>query len=174
MDSTTRTRPRWHWFATRFSTLLIAAALVGTASCAPSGGDPTGPNDDGEELGRYVLTKVDLGPPPEVIHNGPWFDNETGTFYNLFHVEVVDGEVRLLDGERFTFSISIGIDGDGQLGFTMVTVNGYYEYFDDDNEIHLIADDGTGELIGEISQGEIELEMDLMGKGVTNRLIFRK
>lgn len=174
MISTTRTTPGWHTFATRFSTLLLAAALVGTASCSPSGGDPTGPNDDGEELGRYVLSRVDLGPPPVVIHNGPWFDNATGTFYNVFHVEVVNGEIRLLDGERFSFTLSIGIDGDGQRGFTMVSVNGYYEYFDDDDEIHLISDDDSGELIGEISQGEIELEMDLMGKGVQHRLIFQK
>lgn len=173
MISTTRTRTRWHNFATRFSTLLAAATLAATVSCS-AGGNPTGPNDDGEEVGRYVLARVDLKQPPVVIHNGPWFDNASGTFYELFHVEVVDGDIRLLDGERFTFTLSIGIDGDGQLGFTTVTITGTYEYFDDDDEIHLIADDDTGELIAEISQGEIEVEMDLMGKGVTNLLKFQR
>lgn len=171
MLSTTRTRPHWHRFATRFSTLLSAATLAATVSCS-AGGDPTGPNDQEDEEGQYSLARVDLAPPPVAVHRGPWYDAASGTFYNAYIVEVVNGEIRLLDDHRFTFSLAIAIDGDGQRAFTALQIGGWYEI--DGDEILLTADGDGGELLAEIDDGEIEMELDVMGEGFLTQLIFRK
>ena len=171
MISTTGTRPRWH-FATRFSTLLAAATLATTASCSAGGGDPTGPKGDNER-GQYSLTKVDLAPPPVAVHQGPYYDPASGTFYNDYYVEVVNGEIKLLNDHRFTFSLAIAIDGDGERAFTAFQIGGKYEIHG--NDILFTADDETaGELRAEIDDGEIELEVDVMGFGDYTQLIFRK
>jgi len=171
MISTTGTRPRWH-FATRFSTLLAAATLATTASCSAGGGDPTGPKGDNER-GQYSLAKVDLAPPPVTVHWGPYYDPGSGIFYNAYIVDVVNGEIKLLDDHRFTFSLAIAIDGDGERAFTAFQIGGKYEIHG--NDILFTADDETaGELRAEIDDGEIELEVDVMGFGDYTQLIFRK
>ena len=140
-------------------------------ACSSSGGEPTGPNNHDEE-GNYALVQVDLVATPATIHAGPWFDAASGTFFNEFIVQVVGGQVKLLEDHRFTMTLDIAIMGDGIPMFTSVQVGGWYEI--DGEDIYFESDDETiGDLEGEIEDEMIEVEIDLMGKGA-NQLRFVK
>ena len=170
-DTTNARQPQWSLLTRRLSSLLVAASLAGVMACSSSGGEPTGPNNHDEE-GNYALVQVDLVATPATIHAGPWFDAASGTFFNEFIVQVVGGQVKLLEDHRFVMTLDIAMTGDGFPAFTSIQVGGWYEI--DGEDIYFEADDETvGDLEGEIEDEMIEVEIDLMGKGA-NQLRFVK
>ena len=160
----------WRYVASRIAAALLALTMIGTTSCTAGGENPTGPGDEHE--GFYELSRIDLEPPPVVIHQGPWYDPaDGGTFYNRYVVEITGGEISLDDDGRFTMEFSVAIDGDGETFTRHVAFEGTYEIIGD--RIEFTTDDGGGGFAG-ISGNEIVMPMDPMGKGVTKNYVFER
>lgn len=148
--------------------LFLAAALT-TTGCA--GGEGTGPGAG--EAGDYVLTNVDLHPPPATIHHGPWLDRVNVRFYNLYHVEITSGVLALDGDDRFVMTFNGIVVADGQQFATSVTTEGFYEV--DGDEIWLTSDHETlGTAVGTLQGRTITFAVDFMQKGVDNEFVFQR
>jgi hypothetical protein len=162
----------WRLARARLTGVVLAAmSLFGAAGCAPDGSEPTGPGNHHE--GLYELSKIDLNPPPVVIHHGPWYDEYAGTFFNLYVVEVLGGEIELENHERFHLTLTSTVNGDGETRAAAFTITGSYEI--DGDEIRFTADDDNlGTTVAQIAGGEIVVTMDPMGKGRPLAFIFAR
>lgn len=153
---------------TRIGVFLMAGLLV-TAGC---GGDKsTGP--DGGITGRYTLRDVDGEGLPVTIHQGPWLDPVNVTFYNKYVMQVTGGTIELGDDDRFTMTISAQANADGLQWSPSLILIGDYDVAN--GEIRFWPD-GYDIAAGSarISRGTITLTIDLMTKGVSNDLHFRR
>ena len=161
--------PRGSGGLRRIRTLIVASVLA-IAGCS-GGSDSAGPN--GISAGEYVLAKVDLETLPATIHNGPWLDPVTVTFWNHFHYEIT-GAVLELDGDdRFILSFDWSVVADGEEYAGTVSAEGSYEV--DGDEIWLASDDeGLGSSVGTIAGRTITFEVEIMNKGVTREFVFQR
>lgn len=169
--NTSAADPRWHRGTRWITSLLLGATLAVGVGCG-SGGGSTGPSDD-DITGTYLLQNVDLEPLPVEIHHGPWYDAASGTFFNQFVFTVTGGSIQLLEGGRFTLTLSAVVVGDGQGGAALVSVGGWYEL--DGDELWLEADDETFGSVGATLDGDtILMEADMMNKGVMREFSYRR
>jgi hypothetical protein len=148
---------------------LVAVCLLAAAGCG--GDNSTGPS--GRITGSYVLRDVDDEGLPVTIHQGPWLDPVNVTFYNKYILQVTGGVIELHDDDRFTMTISADANADGLQWSPTLVLGGSYEV--DDGEVWFWVD-GYDVPAGSaaISRGIITLTIDLMSKGVSNDLHFRK
>ena len=161
----------WRLARTRLTGMLLAALSLGAGGCGVGGTEPTGPGNHHE--GLYELSKIDLNPPPVVIHHGPWYDEYSGTFFNLYVVEVLGGEIELEVGERFRLTLSSTVNGDGEMKAAAFTITGNYEI--DGDEIWMTADDeNLGTTVAQLEDGAIVMRMDPMGKGRPLSFVFER
>jgi hypothetical protein len=161
----------WRFLATRLSAALLAVTVIGTVGCSSGGSEPTAPTNDSE--GTYALARIDLEAPPVIIHRGPWYDAVSGTFYNLFVVQITGGVIELEARNRFSISITGVVTGDGEGGPQTVTIEGTYEI--DVGVIKLTADESVfGASEARIAGDGITLSLDLMGKGAYKAFSFEK
>jgi hypothetical protein len=163
--------PRWHRATLWLTSLLLGATLAVATGCGGGGGS-TGPDND-SITGTYVLQRVDEEPLPAEIHHGPYFDAESGTFFNLFIFTVTGGSIRLLDDGRFTWDLTVFVNGDGQGGAGAISFGGWYER--DGDEISLEADDEMwGSATVTLDGNTLVLAEDVMNKGVSRDFIYER
>ena len=88
--------------------LAMGTMLLGMPACS---GEPTAPAQK-FNTGTYALMAVDDQQLPAVIHNGPYYEPQSGTFFNLFHYEVTAGYIELRDDDTFYAALDILIETD--------------------------------------------------------------
>jgi hypothetical protein len=157
-------RPR----VTRLMTLMLAATLAGATGC---GGD-SGTGPAAGPGGHYELRNIDDETVPVEIHNGPYFDPVSGTFYNQFSCTVDGGEIELdEDDGRFTLTFGLTITADGQYASFAYTLVGDYEVQGDQI---LLQPDDAGSAWASLEGGRIVLPADILGDGIMNEYVFRR
>jgi hypothetical protein len=163
--------PRWQRATLWLTSLLLGATLAVGTGCS-GGGESTGPDND-DITGTYVLQNVDEESLPVEIHHGPWFDAASGTFFNQFIFTVTGGSIQLLDGGRFTMTMSAVVNGDGQGGAATLSVDGWYEV--DGDEIWFEADDETwGSVTATLDGDTIIMSADMMNKGDSRDFSYQR
>jgi len=148
---------------------LLVATLVSVAACSGSDSS-TGPSSG--PAGSYQLRQIDQENLPVEIHGGPWFDPADGIFYERYLVSVDEGAVELCDCGRFSIWFNASIDGDGTLMTKHVEIDGDWEAHG--SVIVLQADGAPGTATLTVHGRTIDLQIDLMGKGVNLDYTFRK
>jgi hypothetical protein len=157
-------RPR----LTRLMTLMLAATLAAAAGC---GGD-SGTGPAAGPRGHYDLRSIDDENVPVEIHNGPYFDAASGTFFNQFVCTVEGGELNLdEDDGRFEVTFGLAITADGQYLTLAYTLQGDYEV---QGDRILLESDNAGTAWASIEGGLIILPADVLGDGTLNEYVFRR
>lgn len=162
---TTRLAPR----AVRRAALLLAATALLAGGC---GGDKgTGPGSN--PAGTYVLHDIDAQALPVTIHQGPWLDPGSVTFYNKYILQITGGVIELGSDDRFTLTLDGAVNADGVQFAPSTMVTGDYEI--DGGEVWFMPDGyGGNGWSASIGNGTVSFDMDLMSKGASLEYSFRR
>jgi hypothetical protein len=170
---TTMTRAavrRWRPNGLRqLAAVLLTSTLLGTAACG--GGDSgTGPSGS-NPAGSYSLAKVDQSALPFEIYRGPYFDEESGQYFDQLIIRVVGGDLTL-NNDRFTATFTLQLSANGQTANTSLQVTGDYEILG--NQITFDPDEDLEVETATLQNGAITIGIDFMDTGTENRYSFRK
>lgn len=153
-----------------FAIVLTVAATFIISGCSSDKG--TGPGGD-SSAGTYLLSDVDDYAPPVTIHQGPWLDPVSVTFYNKFILQVTGGAIELDDDDTFSINFTVHANGDGKQWGASVHVTGAYVLEGD--ELWFYPDDeNQNPVVAYLNGDTINLTLDFMGKGVANTYHFSK
>jgi hypothetical protein len=162
----------FRYFATRAikRAMTLGAVAVLAVACSDSSSSTAPHNDDGDPRGTYALRTVDGKALPREISRSPYFDADDYHFYNVFQVTVTKGEVALDELGNFTVSMDLAIVGDGVPMTKHLEVDGTYEI--QGTQVVVTIDGASGVL--PIVNGEMDVPIDLLGKGTQNVYAFRR
>lgn len=154
----------------RVTTLAVAILLSGTAACGGNSDSATAPKAD--YSGTYSLRSIDQAAPPVKVFDGSATDATTGKWYAQFIVTVNRGTLEL-DAQgnyRTTFDYTLVEDGVSENR----TLRAQGTYAIDVGQIILHRDNGTDTAEGSVKNGEVTLDMTLMGSTANAPFTFRK
>jgi hypothetical protein len=146
--------------------LLLWTTLAGATACGGGGDSSTGPSagpSTDNPLGLYALMQVNQKAIPSEIKHGPFFDATVPHFYNQLIVKITGGELVLQKGGRFHFALDLYVNADGDESTLTRSIDGTWEV--DDGEIDLTPDRGTGFTTATIANGNITMDLDVIGEG---------
>jgi len=160
--------------AVRRGLTLGAVALVAFAQACGSDSStaPRNNNDNSDPTGIYKLRTVDGKNLPYQISRSPFFDAATGHFYNEYDVTVTGGGWDLDELGFADFWIDLSIKGDGVPMTQHKESFGIYQVQGSGAVIVTFFDVGSATL--PLNNGQIQLSLDLLNKGVSNNYVFRR
>lgn len=157
--------------ALKRSLSIGAVALVAFAQACGSDSSTAPRNNNSDPQGLYVLRTVDGKNLPYQISRSPFYDAATGHFYNEYDVTVTGGGWDLNDLGFAQFYIDLSIKGDGVPMTQRKQSFGLYEVQGSQVIVTFV---GVGSAPLPLKNGQIEMPLDLLGKGVGNDYVFRR
>ncbi len=158
--------------AVRRGLTLGAVALVAFAQACGSDSSTAPRNDNSDPTGIYKLRTVDGKNLPYQISRSPFFDATTGHFYNEYDVTVTGGGWDLDELGFADFWIDLSIKGDGVPMTQHKESFGIYQVQSSGDVIVTFFDVGSATL--PLNNGQIQIPLDLLAKGVSNNYVFRR
>ena len=172
MSSLTSTTRRFATGAIRTRTiasLLLAFATATAAACSSSDDGPSSPNTG--LIGNYDLQEVDGDSPPVTIFDDD-VQTEDGRVVRL-KIAVTGGSLELDDNEEFSGDLDIRISVPGNSKDESLSISG--EYSRSGDEISFESDDAElGRFEGTIRNGQIEIDLDILGTRNSSTYTFKK
>jgi hypothetical protein len=157
--------------APRRAILLSAVLVAATQACSDSTTGPKSKPQSSSPMGTYVLRTVDSKNLPVQINRSPYFNPANHHFYNVYEVNITKGEIELDELGNITMSLDASIVGDGVPLTGHSEIHGTYQV--QGGQV-MISINGSPPGVLPIQNGEIDLPMDLMQKGVSVVYSFRR
>jgi hypothetical protein len=152
-------------------TFGAAALLLATQACgSDSTTSPKSNNSD--PRGTYTLKTVDGKNLPYQISRSPYYDPQTGHFYNELDAVVTDGGVKLDELGFIDFWVNLALTGDGVPMQGGREIKGLYDT--DASGKVIVSFDAVNWVPLPIQNGQITIPADLLNKGIDNNYVFRK
>ena len=148
--------------------VLATTALIATIACSGGSDSSTGPRNDENPVGTFVLFQVGQKNIPRTIFRGPMTFPGGGT-YDEFIFTITGGEMILQDNGDIHVAIDYKASADGDEVSGTRSADGTYEV--EGNQISIVAGDGGND--GTYRNGVITLQMDLIGNGDLQTYTFR-
>jgi hypothetical protein len=152
-------------------TLCAMAGLVVAQACGSDSTSSTSPHNNSDPTGEYALRTVDGQSLPRQISRSPFFDASSGHFYNEYDVTVTGGNIELDELGLIDLWIDFAVVGDGVPGTRHLVASGTYAV-QGSQVIATFNGAGSGQL--PLQNGQIDIPMDVLGKGVTNHYDFKR
>jgi hypothetical protein len=150
--------------------LCAVAALAVAQACGSDSTSSTSPRNN-NPTGEYALRTVDGKGLPYQISRSPFFDASSGHFYNEYDVTVTAGIIELDELGLIDLWIDFAVVGDGVPGTKHLVASGTYAV-QGSQVIATFNGAGSGQL--PLQNGQIDIPMDVLGKGVTNHYDFKR
>ena len=153
----------------RMAAVAIAFAVVATSACGKDDKSPTGNNNP--TVGTYQLDKIDGAELPAILFEGDV--DVDGTIVTL-KIEVTAGSLTLAANGTFNGSMALRLSVPGAPPETeSVPVSGTYSV--NGNSITLTSSDPEDpQETGTISNGQIQVDIDLLETGEEFSLSYKK
>jgi hypothetical protein len=150
--------------------LCVVLALSGAAACSRGGDSATAPK--GDVIGVYRLQSIANTALPVKVFDGSATDATTGNWYAQFIVTIKSGSFELDAQGRYHSSFDYTLVHDGVSEDRTLVADGAYSI--DGSDVILRRSDGKDVTEGSIRNGELTVEMTVMGKTEPRPYVFRK
>lgn len=159
--------------ATLKRALLLIGFVASAAAqgCTDSSSATRPPDDNGDPTGTYRLRSVDGHNIPFQISRSPYYDPNTGHFYNELDVTAADGTVELDELGHIDIWTTYTLKGDGVPLVTSREIQGSYEV--DGDQVKITYPNLGSETVS-FRNGQITVAFDLLGKGTSNNYVFKR
>ena len=152
------------------ASLLLALATATAAACSSSDDGPSSPNAGGV-TGNYDLQEVDGDSPPVTIFDDD-VQTEDGRVVRL-RIAVTGGSLELDDNEEFSGNLDIRLSVQGNSKDESLPISG--DYSRSGNEISFESDDpDVPSFEGKIRNGQLEIDLDILGTRNSSTYTFKK
>lgn len=151
----------------RFAATMLAVMALAITACGGSD-KATGPKGGQNIAGSYSLRAVANGGLPATIHDGPWYDPNSGHFYNNLKATVTGGWVDLTsDGPtpnagHFNAHLDLDVVADGDPTSGTVDHSGTFNVAN--GQIVFTDEDGST-VEGSLNNGALAVQIDVFGIG---------
>ena len=170
MSSTFAAAMRRRLFTTRVATLCVAVTLGGTAACSRGGDSVTAPTSD--VIGVYRLRAIANTTLPVKVFDGPATDATTGNWYARFIVTIKSGTFELDAQGKYHSSFDYTVVEDGVSEDRTLVADGAYSI--DGSVVTLRRSDGKDVTEGSIANGQLTIEMTVMGNTDPRSYVFHR
>jgi len=155
----------------RCVTLCAVAVLAATQACTDSSTAPRSNNNSNDPRGTYALRTVDGKALPHQISRSPFYDKNSGHFYNEYDVSVTDGGIELDELGNLYFWLNFAITADGQPQTGSTEIDGTYEL--QGSQVIMYIGNSQPSVLP-IQNGQIQLPIDILQKGTPNNYVFKR
>jgi hypothetical protein len=156
--------------------IMLAFATLSIAACGGSD-KSTGPKGSQNIGGSYSLRAVGNSGLPAVIKNGPWYDPNSGHFYNNLQATVTGGWVDLtVDGPsanegHFNAHLDLDVVADGDPTSGSVDHSGTFSI---SNGRIVFTDEDGSTVDATLNNGALAAQLDVFGSGETIEYDYAK
>jgi hypothetical protein len=161
---------RWRAFITPVTALCVAVALSGVAACSHGGDSVTAPKV--EVIGVYKLLSIANTALPVKVFDGAATDATTGNWYAQFIVTIKTGSVELDAQGNYHSSFDYTLVHDGVSEDRTLVANGTFST--NGSDVTLRRSDGKDVTTGSIEDGQLTLDMTVMGNADLKPYAFHK
>jgi len=154
----------------KVAALCVAIALGGTAACGGGGDSVTAPKTD--VIGVYQLQAIANTTLPVKVFDGSGTDATTGNWYAQFVVTIKTGTFELDARGNYHSSFDYTLVHDGVSEDRTLVADGSYSITG--NNVILRRSDGKDVTEGSIRDGQLTLNMTVMGNTEPKPYVYHK